>query len=117
MVVPVVPISLESVTPDPDKFDGFRYYHKREEPGQRNLHQFATTDKNNLHFGHGKYSCPGRFFAGHTIKVLIAHLIMNYDVTVDEDKGRPLNVAAHEYIFPDPEARILFKERSNPLSY
>lgn len=117
MVIPVVPIALESVSPDPDKFDGFRHYRERQKPGQGNLHQFATTDKDNMHFGHGKYSCPGRFFAAHTIKVLIAHLIVNYDFKFPEGKGRPRNVAAHEYIFPDPEARLLIKERSNPLTY
>ncbi|TGO17826.1 hypothetical protein BTUL_0014g00200 [Botrytis tulipae] len=116
MVVPVVPISLESVTPDPGVFQGFRFYYERQKPGQSNLHQFAMTDKNNMHFGHGKYSCPGRFFAAHAIKILIAHLILNYDFKFPEGKSRPGNLLAHEYCFPDPTAHILVKERDSPWS-
>ncbi|KAM0150632.1 hypothetical protein ACHAQE_008878 [Botrytis cinerea] len=77
MVVPDVPIILESVTPDPGVFQGLRLYYEGQKPGQSNLHQFAMTDKNNMHFGHGKYSCPGRFLAAHAIKIPIAHLILN----------------------------------------
>ncbi|TGO43441.1 hypothetical protein BHYA_0001g00710 [Botrytis hyacinthi] len=116
MVVPVVPISLESVTPDPGVFQGFRFYYGRQKPGQSNLHQFAITDKNNMHFGHGKYSCPGRFFAAHAIKILIAHLILNYDFKFPEGTSRPGNLLAHEYCFPDPTAHILMKERDSPWS-
>ncbi|KAF7955865.1 hypothetical protein EAE96_004787 [Botrytis aclada] len=116
MVVPVVPIALESVTPDPGVFQGFRFYYERQKPGQSNLHQFAMTDKNNMHFGHGKYSCPGRFFAAHAIKILIAHLILNYDFKFPEGKSRPGNLLAHEYCFPDPTAHILVKERDSPWS-
>ncbi|KAI9372253.1 hypothetical protein BJX61DRAFT_542874 [Aspergillus egyptiacus] len=46
-----------------DQFDGFRYYNKRLKPKAANKHQFAITDNNNFHVGHGKYPCPGRFFA------------------------------------------------------
>ncbi|KAF5877453.1 putative cytochrome p450 protein [Botrytis fragariae] len=38
MVVPVVPITLESVTLDPGVFQGFRFDHERQKPGQSNLH-------------------------------------------------------------------------------
>lgn len=49
MVVPVVPIALGSV-PEPEKFDGFRYYRERQEPGKSNMHQFAMTDKNTMQY-------------------------------------------------------------------
>jgi len=114
LVVPVVPIALESVEPNPDVFDGFRFYRERQKPGQSNLHQFAMTDKKNMHFGHGRYSCPGRFFASHTIKILIAQLILKYDFKFMPGESRPKNVIAHEYCFPDPAARILLKERGPP---
>lgn len=113
----VVPIALASASPNPHKFDGFRHYREGQNPGQRNLHQFATTHKDNMHFRHGKYSCPGRFFAVYTIKILVAHLIVNYDFKFPDGKGRSSNVAAHEYLFPDLEARILIRERPNPLAY
>ncbi|TVY83155.1 Cytochrome P450 monooxygenase AtmP [Lachnellula suecica] len=114
LVIPVVPIALESVEPNPEMFDGFRHYRERQKPGQSNLHQFAMTDKNTMHFGHGRYSCPGRFFASHTIKILIAQLILRYDFKFLPGESRPKNLLAHEYCFPDPTARILMKERAVP---
>lgn len=49
-------------------FNGFRHFEKRLEHGEQSKHQFATTSSDNLHFGHGKFSCPGRFFASNSIK-------------------------------------------------
>ncbi|KAF6808442.1 p450 monooxygenase [Colletotrichum musicola] len=35
-------------------------------------------------FGHGMHSCPGRFFAGNEAKVMIAHLLLKYDLKFAE---------------------------------
>jgi cytochrome P450 len=110
-VLPVVPIAVASVGPDPESFDGFRHYRHRQQPGHANLHQFAMTDKENMHFGHGRYACPGRFFATHSIKILIAQFLLKYNMKFPEGSGRPANVGAHEYVFPDPKAHILVRER------
>ncbi|KAF2122026.1 cytochrome P450 [Lophiotrema nucula] len=116
LVFPVVPIALESVSPHPEKFDGFRYYRERQQPGHANLHQFAMTDKDNMHFGHGKYSCPGRFFATHSIKILLAHLLLDYDLKFPDGATRPKNFCAHEYVFPDPTADILIRKKDVPFA-
>lgn len=42
------------ITPDPETFDAFRTYRKRLEPGESTPHQYATVDKDHMHFGHGK---------------------------------------------------------------
>ncbi|KAL8761588.1 MAG: hypothetical protein Q9184_002296 [Pyrenodesmia sp. 2 TL-2023] len=102
-----------SVTPNPQVFDGFRYYKERQRPGESTRHQFATTDVNNLHFGHGKYSCPGRFFAANEIKMILAHMLLMYEFKFPSGQGRPKNMTAHEYIFPDPEGLIMCKERES----
>lgn len=99
------------VTPNPHTFDGFRAYRERQKPGETNRHQFATTDRNNLHFGHGKYACPGRFFASNEVKMILAHLLLKYDIKFPEGQGRPENISAHEYIFPNPMGVVEFKER------
>jgi cytochrome P450 len=31
-------------------------------------------------FGHGRHACPGRFFAATEMKLLVAYIMMNYDV-------------------------------------
>lgn len=106
------------VTPDPYTFDGFRHYRNREQPGESTRHEFATTSSHNLHFGHGKYSCPGRFLAGNSVKILISNFLLRYDFRFPESlPERPPNVHLHEYVFPDPEALIEFKEREEKTQW
>lgn len=109
----VYPIVVDSeVTPDPFKFDGLRHYRNRGQPGESTRHQFATTSSTNLHFGHGKYSCPGRFLAGNSIKMIIMNIMLRYDFRFPPDStGRPPNLHLHEYVFPNPEARIELRPR------
>ncbi|WPH04790.1 Hypothetical protein R9X50_00768600 [Acrodontium crateriforme] len=92
-------------------FDGFRYFKKRQDPEEANKHQFAMTDNNSLHFGHGKYSCPGRFFASNEIKMLMAYLLTGYDFKYPEGKSRPVNLTADENLYPDPTARLMMRAR------
>jgi cytochrome P450 len=115
-MMPIYPIVVDEVnTPDPMTFDGFRHYNNRQKPGESNRHQFATTSNTNLHFGHGKFSCPGRFFAANTIKMVISDMLLGYDFqfegAVDGVGERPPKVRLHEYVFPNPEAKVSFKLR------
>jgi len=100
-----------AVTPSPEVFDGLRYYKLRQKTGEGHLHQFATTESNLLNFGHGKYACPGRFFASLEIKTILVRLIMNYDFKLPEGQGRPANMKAHEFIFPNPAGELLVRAR------
>ncbi|PQE15286.1 ent-kaurene oxidase protein [Rutstroemia sp. NJR-2017a BVV2] len=106
----IVPIQREH-TENPDRFDGLRYYRKRLEPGQEHKHQFATTDNHTLHFGHGKYGCPGRFMASNTIKMILGQLLLDYDFKFPEGQSRPQSLPAFEYSFPDPTGKVMFRER------
>ncbi|TGO78591.1 hypothetical protein BELL_0061g00150 [Botrytis elliptica] len=102
-------------TSSPEQFDGFRYYKLRQKPGENHLHQFATTQNNILNFGHGKHACPGRFFASLEIKNILVRLIMDYDWKLPDGKGRPANLTAHEFIFPNPDGILLMKQRPKHL--
>ena len=99
------------VTPQPEVFDGLRYYKLRQKEGESHLHQFSTTQDNVLNFGHGANSCPGRFFASLEIKIILVRLIMDYDWKLPEDQGRPANIHCHEFIFPNPDAEIYMRKR------
>ncbi|MCJ1245735.1 hypothetical protein MMC30_002939 [Trapelia coarctata] len=101
-----------SVTPNPDVFDGFRYEKLRQREGEGHLHQFATTENKLLNFGHGKNACPGRFFASLEIKTILVRLIMNYDFRFVDGEGRPANKMAHEFVFPNPDGKLLVKARA-----
>ncbi|KAB8210218.1 cytochrome P450 [Aspergillus parasiticus] len=99
------------VTPDPEVFDGFRYYKLRQREGEAHLHQFSTTQDRILNFGHGPNSCPGRFFASLEIKVILVRLLMDYEFKFKRGNERPENLRAHEFIFPNPDAEILMRRR------
>ncbi|KAJ0104185.1 hypothetical protein J7T55_000536 [Diaporthe amygdali] len=47
--------------------------------GKAELGMVNTTDTF-LAFGHGKHACPGRFFSTHELKLLFAHIVLNYDL-------------------------------------
>lgn len=40
----------------------------------------VTLDDSFLGFGCGKHACPGRFFAVHEMKLVVAYLLLNYEV-------------------------------------
>jgi ent-kaurene oxidase len=101
------------------KFDALRFYKMRERSAaDSNLHQFASipSDASMAPFGFGRSACPGRFFASQQIKVLLAYLIMNYDLRVYDEhgagRGRPQNLEIGLAIVPDPKALIEFKQRT-----
>lgn len=99
---------------DPEVFDGFRYERLRSDPAHpenANRFQLAMTDSNNLHFGHGKYACPGRFFASNEIKMIITELLLRYDFKYPEGQERPRSLGADENLYPDPDARVLIRRR------
>ena len=100
------------VTPSPEMFDGLRYYKLRQRDGEGHLHQFSTTQEKVLNFGHGANSCPGRFFASLEIKIILVKMIMDYDWKLPEGQSRPANMNAHEFIFPNPDAEIYVRERT-----
>lgn len=100
-----------AVIPNPEIFDGFRYYRKRLDPAGSHRYQYSSTDNEHLNFGHGKYACPGRFFASLQLKLLLSHLLLNYDFEFPKGQGRPKNFTIDEFIFPDPRGRIMLRER------
>ncbi|KAH7009754.1 cytochrome P450 [Ilyonectria destructans] len=67
-----------SAYPDPNKFDGYRFYRGREN-GADAANQLVTTSTSHMGLGHGMHSCPGRFFASDEAKVVLCHLLMKYD--------------------------------------
>jgi cytochrome P450 len=95
---------------NPETFDGFRFYDKRmSSRAEANRHQFATTGPENLAFGHGKTACPGRFFATAQIKVVLANILLNYDVSFPPGQtARPENLRKGGLVRPDPKQSLIF---------
>ncbi|OCK76206.1 cytochrome P450 [Lepidopterella palustris CBS 459.81] len=100
---------------NPHQFNGKRFFDMRQKPDNESKHQFVTTSDEYLPFGHGKHACPGRFFASNEIKVLLCHLIMNYDFKF---KGGVMPEFKNNG--PDDgfnkDAMVMFKARTPELS-
>lgn len=85
------------IYPDPDTYDAFRFSRPREDDTQ-NAGNRTATEKNGaetlkqknvglittsdtfLPFSHGRHACPGRFFVALELKMLLAKLVMDYEV-------------------------------------
>jgi len=62
-----------------------------------------------LSFGHGRHACPGRFFASNEIKMLVAYLVMNYDVEFMEERIKNSDIL-HQSV-PPSTASIRIRRR------
>ncbi|KAG6815628.1 hypothetical protein H0H93_009312, partial [Arthromyces matolae] len=94
---------------DPHTFRPFRYAEKREQTARKV--DIVSTHSDFVAFGHGVHACPGRFFAANELKLMLAHVLMEYDVKMPEGKGRPENKWYMTACVPDPEAEVLFRKR------
>ncbi|KAF8491192.1 cytochrome P450 [Russula emetica] len=98
--------------PNPDEFDGFRFAKLREDEGDTmtSRYQTASTSSENVVFGLGRHTCPGRFFAVNEVKVLFAHIVATYDIKLEEGKAIPSDVCIAGSRFPR-NANLMFRAR------
>ena len=67
----------------------------------------------NFAFGFGPHSCPGRFFAVYEIKIVLAHILQNYDFKLKDASGQtPLTCPVGLLNATDPNIQFLFRRRS-----
>ena len=76
-------------------------------------HHMVTPNPDYLLFGHGRHACPGRFFAVNELKAMMAHLLLTYDVRLEnEGVPPPPRWFAHALI-PDGKAKVMFRARTS----
>ncbi|KAG9311576.1 cytochrome P450 [Chiua virens] len=93
------------------EFQPFRFSTMRSEDGARFKHQYASTAIGYLPFGHGKHACPGRFFAASELKTMLAHVVVTYDVKLEDNTTRPHNMHIGTSILANSRANVLFRKR------
>ena len=95
--------------PDPDTFDGYRFYKLRQIKEQAG-YQFAASDKDGPAWGFGKFACPGRFWAGAQIKLVMMALLLHYDIGYPEGQtNRPEDIMLGEKRTPSRTQQIVLK--------
>ena len=74
---------------------------------------FVTTSPAYLPFGHGRHACPGRFLVDIELKMILAHILRDYDIKFQESyKGkRPPNRYITEAVLPPKGVKIIIKRK------
>ncbi|KAI6359418.1 hypothetical protein MCOR25_007073 [Pyricularia grisea] len=96
------------IYPDATKFDGRRFLKKRE--AGDNASQFVQSSPDYHVFGGGRHICPGRFFAAQELKLVLAHVLVKYDVRL-ADGCDPKVVPNGYFVMADPTVRFEVRKR------
>jgi len=118
VAVPTANFHLDATTyEDPLQFDGFRSLKLKEraatEADKRKFDLVSITSLGSLAFSHGRHACPGRFFAAAEVKLILAHVVMNYDIRLGATNNgvRPADRFLMHHVIPDPSAEVIFTRR------
>ncbi|KAJ5817497.1 cytochrome P450 [Penicillium robsamsonii] len=96
--------------PNPEKYDPYRFLRMRDTPGQEHMAHAVATSTEHMGFGHGNAACPGRFFAIATVKVVLCHILLRYDLKAD-DSEIPRSLTSGISCIANPMAQIMVKRR------
>ncbi|KAF9453724.1 cytochrome P450 [Macrolepiota fuliginosa MF-IS2] len=105
----------ESTFRDAQTFKGLRFAEMREGEGDLDSikHQMVSLSAESVVFGHGRHACPGRFLAVNVIKSVFTHILLDYDIQLENGSlQRPPNVCFEAMTIPNPEAKLMFRKRS-----
>ncbi|THU98772.1 cytochrome P450 [Dendrothele bispora CBS 962.96] len=102
----------DEIYPNGNEFNPYRFYEMRSHDGEGIKHQLVTPTSEWLTFGQGRHACPGRFFASAELKVLMAHVLLNYDVKFPNDSREfPPLFKFLNNVGPNQTATVLFRKR------
>lgn len=97
----------------PNTFDPQRFLKLRKQPGYETLHQFTSLGSDTPGWGDGLQAYPGRTFAASTIKIILAQLLLNYDIQLPPGTEKPKrNSMPNGSMSPDMGANILIRARN-----
>jgi len=105
-------LTLPSQTFDPFRFSRIRNANDPDPIGYKSpeQYQFVSVSKENLNWGFGRNACPGRFFAANEIKLILASILLDFDLAMPEGrKERFENVVVAGGIVPDTTREILLR--------
>jgi cytochrome P450 len=98
---------------NPAVFEPFRFADKAKNENEGRKVDMVSTHADFIAFGHGRHACPGRFFAANELKLMLAHIVMNYDVKLEKEGERPEDMWFMSSCIPNPKAEVMFRKRSD----
>ena len=98
----------------PTTFKGFRHVESAQ-PNETNDPQqqqhFGVPHLRELTFGIGRHACPGRFYAVAEIKMVLALLIRDYDMRLDDGVTEAPEATTEGWlVFVDEDSKLLFRK-------
>ncbi|KZV78146.1 cytochrome P450, partial [Exidia glandulosa HHB12029] len=98
-----------------DEFEGFRFVDSAETTGDELAlpNRLVSTSLEFLPFGTGRHACPGRFWAANEMKAMLAYMVLNYDMRMEDDGKVPDEQWYGSEIVPDLSAHMLLKKRED----
>ncbi|TGJ85026.1 hypothetical protein E0Z10_g3717 [Xylaria hypoxylon] len=126
--VPTQAISMDpEIYTNPKDFDGFRFSNLRDHieirEGNDNNKKaaemgklaYASSNHESMAFGYGRHACPGRWFAGNEIKMIMVYLLENYEFQFPGGKSglenRPPSMNYETQYLPNTQATVEFRKR------
>ncbi|KAI6522321.1 hypothetical protein MCOR07_009193 [Pyricularia oryzae] len=103
---------------NPFEFDPLRFYklqNSLDDKSQKAKFNYSYSGPGQLNFGYGVQACPGRVYAAWTIKMLIAELVLKYDLKLSEGPGEGdmnRNFTVRSQRIGNPKATILARRRA-----
>ncbi|KAK2770182.1 hypothetical protein FQN53_005692 [Emmonsiellopsis sp. PD_33] len=100
---------------NPNTFDAFRFSRPSEAadgPQAAAKNSMVSTGSDYHIFGHGKHACPGRFYAVNEMKLLLASMLIRYDMKLVPGTA-PNQTFIATMAVPDTKLKILLKRRDN----
>jgi len=93
------------------EWDGYRFLRRAQtasdQAGAANL---VATSPEHLGFGYGLHACPGRFLAAHMIKIVMIHLLQNYDWRLSQGQ-KPRIRKTGIFLDSDSNVKMEFRRR------
>ncbi|KAF2088040.1 cytochrome P450, partial [Saccharata proteae CBS 121410] len=103
-----------TIYPESDIFDGFRFV-RRDGQGGGGSGRFCESTAEYPLWGLGKHVCPGRYYATRILKIVLAHILEEYDVRFpeehDQNRDKSRNFNWRSSTIPRAESSILFRKR------
>ncbi|USP74620.1 glycoside hydrolase family 5 protein [Curvularia clavata] len=100
---------------DPETYDPYRHYRMRKDPSQAMKAHLVSTHPDNLTFGYGIHSCPGRFFAANEIKIALCHLLLKYDWELGPGASLEPYTLVCEQVSFNPANKLRYRRRKEEL--
>ncbi|KAL1864558.1 hypothetical protein Daus18300_007573 [Diaporthe australafricana] len=105
-----------SVYNDPERYDAYRFIKRAEaDPEAARFTSYTAVTPDCVGFGYGKHSCPGRTYVAQEMKVILAHILLKYEMQFPEGY-QPKGLNAGFDSLTDMMATCMVKRRKEEIA-